>query len=129
VMMDNPRAGNYTGGTTSAPIFRAIAEQLINTSDVFGAPAHAAIANSASPVFDPLTIKEKSSMIVAGTVPNVKGYSVRRAVNILTTGKFEPVISGSGTVINQQPAPGEPAKAGMKVRLICQPKTSAALVN
>ena len=137
VMIDNPHAGNYTGGTTSAPVFRAIAEQLLNTSDVFAAPAQTVIANSASPrqtggaVFDPLSTKEKSSIIIvaAGTVPNVKGYSVRRAVNILTTGKFEPVISGSGTVINQQPAPGEPAKAGMKVRLICQPKTSAAFLN
>jgi len=136
VMMDNPRAGNYTGGTTSAPIFRAIAEQLLNTSDVFASPAPTVVASSAVPqqntgnMFDPSSTKEQNTMIsVAGTVPNVKGCSVRRAVNILTTGKFEPVISGSGTVIDQQPAPGEPAKAGMKVRLICQPKTSAALIN
>ncbi len=135
-MMDNPRAGNYTGGTTSAPIFRAIVEQLLNTSDVFASPAPTVVASSAAPqqntgtMFDPSSTKEQRTMIsIAGTVPNVKGCSVRRAVNILTIGKFEPVISGSGTVIDQQPAPGEPAKAGMKVHLICQPKTSAALIN
>jgi hypothetical protein len=131
VMMDNPRGGNYTGGTTSAPVFRSIAEQALNTSELL-APESVVVASAGStphdPMVDPLAPADRRAVFAAaGTVPNVKGCSVRRAMNILQSARFEPVVSGSGTVMSQEPVPGQPGKAGMKVRLICQPKSSASL--
>jgi len=130
VMLDNPRGGNYTGGTTSAPVFRAIAEQALNISELF-APEAVVVASGEAQheeMVDPLPEAAMRSLAAAaGTVPNVKGCSVRRAMAILQLARYEPVVSGSGTVVHQEPTPGQPGKAGMKVRLICQPKSSAAL--
>jgi cell division protein FtsI (penicillin-binding protein 3) len=128
VMMDNPRGLEYYGGTTSAPVFRSIAEQIINTSEMFatavasrtrvsGIPQQIAAAKiPAAPVDQ-----------VGNVIPDVRGYSVRQAVSILRRGRFMPVISGSGTVVNEDPAPGRPAQTGMKITLICQPKSYTSL--
>jgi cell division protein FtsI (penicillin-binding protein 3) len=128
VMMDNPRGLEYYGGTTSAPVFRSIAEQIINTSEMFatavasrtqvsGTPRQAAAAKTpAAPVAQD-----------GNVIPDVRGYSVRQAVSILRRGRFMPVISGSGTVVNEDPAPGRPAQTGMKITLICQPKSYTSL--
>ncbi len=67
--------------------------------------------------------------LVAGIVPDVRGWTVRKAVGFLAAGKFEPVVNGSGIVIEQSPAAGQPARAGARVVLICQPRTVAAALN
>ena len=46
---------------------------------------------------------------------------------ILTAEKYQPVVNGSGIVTNQMPQAGQPAKAGMKVILTCQPRSAAIL--
>lgn len=142
VMMDNPRGVNYTGGTTSAPIFRAIAERVLNTHELF-APARVsspvmAKEESIEKIPSPASGKQKlkKSASSAGSakmavsknsgeyvVPDVKGRSVRMAIGILTGEKLRPVIIGSGTVVSQQPAAGQRANEGMKVVLNCQPKS------
>ncbi|MBI3364103.1 MAG: transpeptidase family protein [Ignavibacteriae bacterium] len=138
VMLDNPRGGNYTGGTVSAPVFRAIVERAMSISNIFAPMAQArtiitknepqsnmkdgegqeALANT---VAEQTTPKLKS-----GIVPDVRGYSLRRAVGVLTTGKLEPVVNGSGIVIQQSPEAGQFAKPGTKVFLTCQPKSLSA---
>lgn len=139
VMMDNPHGASYYGGTTSAPVFRGIAEQLINTGMMYRSEPIMAAATSdrqesVSPA-EPQSIqavqeKDQRASIEPGIVPDVKGYSVRRALGILRTGKFEPVVSGSGVVVNQIPLAGQAAKAGTKILLTCQPKfTTASNVN
>jgi len=52
---------------------------------------------------------------------------VRQAVSILRRGRFTPIVSGSGTVVSEDPAPGRPAHVGMKITLICQPKSYTSL--
>jgi cell division protein FtsI (penicillin-binding protein 3) len=149
VMMDNPHGASYTGGTTSAPVFRAIAERVINTSDMFAplSPATHILAKSLERSAVPLkksleTLRDSvytTTNVVLETnqidssntgyvVPDVRGYSVRRAVSVLTTKKLEPVVNGSGTVIRQAPSAGQPVKAGMKITLICQPKSLISLI-
>ncbi len=56
------------------------------------------------------------------TIPEVRGMSVRRAVNKLAAGSLGVSIVGSGVVVNQFPSPGMQAKQGIRVTIICEPK-------
>ena len=132
VMIDNPRAGTYYGGTTSAPIFRSIAERTITTSDIFMpiAQEHQAARNALhqeNPTASKSASEASSVATFANEIPDVRGYSVRKAVSLLRLKKLDPVISGSGTVVSQMPGAGQLAKIGMKITLVCQPRTFVAL--
>jgi beta-lactam-binding protein with PASTA domain len=65
---------------------------------------------------------ERSVADGAITVPELRGMSVRRAVNKLAAGNLGVAIVGSGVVVNQFPSPGMQAKQGIKVTIICEPK-------
>jgi cell division protein FtsI (penicillin-binding protein 3) len=137
VMMDNPRGGSYTGGLTSAPVFRAIAQRLIVTSDLFAPPARAEDASAKNGSLTDTedgsiaarTGKDAPDSAATGVVPDVKGCSLRRAVNLLSMGKFLPVVNGSGTVVSQSPAAGSIARPGMRVVLTCQARPAGLQVN
>jgi len=125
VMLDNPRGSSYYGGTTSAPVFRAIAEHIINTTE-FIAPTRKFVSDTMHTI-EP--VRENADVVLSpeGVIPDVRGRSVRQAVSILKDRKLDAVVNGSGIVINQSPEPGLPLKRGMKIILTCQPKLSAAL--
>jgi cell division protein FtsI (penicillin-binding protein 3) len=133
VMLDNPRGSNYTGGTVSAPVFRAIAQHLINTSELFAPPlpqgVSTAVAEQPRPQEKAGTAKNAPAAVTfsANLIPDVRGLSVRRAVATLKTRKLEPVVAGSGTVVRQNPVAGQPAKEGTRVTLVCQPKAVQAM--
>ena len=125
VMMDNPRGGSYYGGTVSAPVFRAIAEQIMTTTAVM---SRAKSVVAASQEVTPLPENEnKADVATQNAVPDVKGYSIRKAIEILKAKKLQPTVSGSGVVTGQTPGAGQPVKNGMIIKLVCQPKISAAL--
>ncbi len=142
VMMDNPRGANYTGGTTSAPVFRAIAERILHTHEMFAPTVIAenmttGIKAPTTPVPDTeISAASLNSSVtregalhpssITYIIPDVKGCSVRKAIGILAMEKLQPVVNGSGTVVTQIPAAGQPAKKGMKIMLTCQPKTMAS---
>ncbi len=54
-------------------------------------------------------------------VPDVRGLSIRRAMNRLNTLQLDVDINGSGVVAAQTPAAGEQVKVGTRVVLRCQP--------
>lgn len=147
VMLDNPRGINYYGGTTSAPIFHAIVERIVNGSERYGMPIaeisaqHAAVTipdvgpgpaakSSAGRRFaQNKTDKQTASKNLPAQntghfVPDVRGFSIRKAVGILRDEKFSPVVHGSGVVVSQKPWPGEPVRLGMVITLECQQKSS-----
>jgi len=53
-------------------------------------------------------------------VPLVVGLPVRNAVNLLAANELTCTLEGSGMVIRQLPAAGEPITPGEKVKLICR---------
>jgi cell division protein FtsI (penicillin-binding protein 3) len=55
-------------------------------------------------------------------VPEVRGLSVRRAINQLSTQQLEVSVIGSGNVRTQSPAPGEKVPQGTSVVLRCEPR-------
>jgi beta-lactam-binding protein with PASTA domain len=56
-------------------------------------------------------------------VPNVTGFTARKAITLLTADRFEPIVNGSGIVVSQNPLPGTAAAAGIKVTLFCKPRS------
>ncbi|MBI3006212.1 MAG: PASTA domain-containing protein [Ignavibacteriales bacterium] len=176
VMMDNPRNRGYYGGSTSGPVFRAVAERILNTSSRFSRPTIAQTGkleeqpeeisvpdvrtlrrNLAKKILETRGLKSqffgKGDVVVrqspepgrkieqgeivtlalkndftpaAGSstvIPDVRGMSVRRAMNQLMLDDFDVRVEGSGVVVQQSPAPGQRVKAGATVVLECSPKT------
>jgi membrane peptidoglycan carboxypeptidase len=180
VMMENPRKKGYYGGITSGPVFRAVAEGIVNTSSQFSKsmiPAAAGQPQDEISVPDVRTLRKslakkmletrhlKSQFLGKGdvvvkqspepgkyvergeivtlvlksdriaspdgkiSIPNVRGMSVRRAMNQLILEDLDVRVQGAGVVIRQSPAPGERVRPGSIVQLTCEPKhvSSAAL--
>ncbi|MGD1046096.1 MAG: penicillin-binding transpeptidase domain-containing protein [Bacteroidota bacterium] len=56
-------------------------------------------------------------------VPDVRGMSIRRAMNRLVSDEFEIKVEGSGVVVQQIPAPGECVRSGSSIVLQCTPRS------
>jgi hypothetical protein len=61
-------------------------------------------------------------------VPNLRGMSMRRAINRLVIDEYEIRVQGSGVVVQQLPAPGQRVKTGTAVYLICEPRAAYSAV-
>lgn len=172
VMMDNPRRQGYYGGITSGPIFRAIAERVVN-----GSPSMSrTVATGRDPMQsrkvavpdvrqmrptvaqnmlasmglkvklygegvliakqrpDVGTLVESGDLVnlvlgSSGTapkgglnVPDVRGMTIRQALNRLVVDDFVVSIKGSGNVTGQIPRAGLAVSAGTTVTLLCEPR-------
>jgi cell division protein FtsI (penicillin-binding protein 3) len=179
VILENPKAGGYTGAMASAPIFKAIAQQIINNNGLF---SKSVIARNDEEEIRPAVtvpnvshiqreiaeeilesnglrvsalgdgdivhrqIPEAGTKMVRGesvqlilnqsntadlngaiTVPDLRGMSVRRAINRLTAEKLDVAVVGSGIVIHHYPEANALAAPGTKVTLICEPKSLASV--
>ncbi|MBI5022402.1 MAG: transpeptidase family protein [Ignavibacteriales bacterium] len=125
VMMDKPKGESYYGGLVSAPVFRGIAEQVIATTDVTSRlNSVVASADSGSVSSE---IGKKKTIQASDLVPDVRGLSLRKAIETLKTQGLIPVVNGSGTVSTQTPLAGIKKKRGMRVTLICQQKSDLDL--
>lgn len=56
-------------------------------------------------------------------VPDVRGMSIRRAMNRLVSDEFEIKVQGSGVVTQQIPSAGERVRAGSSIVLMCLPRS------
>ncbi len=56
-------------------------------------------------------------------VPDLKGMTIRRAMNCLMTEKLGIEVIGSGIVVSQSPVAGTLVSPGMKVTMTCEPRT------
>ncbi len=57
-------------------------------------------------------------------VPDVRGLTIRRAVNLLTMSHLDVNIAGSGIVRGQRPLPGQQVQIGMSVAVQCTPRSA-----
>ncbi len=105
VIMENPTAGGYTGALASAPIFKAIAQQIINNNGLFSRAAFAEKGNDES---QPLV-----------SVPDVSHLQREAAEQILKSNGFRANIVGDGdVVVRQVPDAGKKIDRGETVQLI-----------
>ena len=107
VLIDEPK-GSYFAAVVAVPLFRNVANVLIQNSSVAKKADTKKIVETkkeASPVIPMLTKK----VIVSGDpniVPNLKGLTLRDALKSLS-GKWEDIkVDGTGRVVRQMPAPG-----------------------
>jgi cell division protein FtsI (penicillin-binding protein 3) len=56
-------------------------------------------------------------------VPDIRGLTIRRAINSLAAQRLDAVVIGTGTVVGQSPAPGERLRQGASVILRCEPRS------
>jgi cell division protein FtsI (penicillin-binding protein 3) len=122
VMMDKPKGTSYYGGTVSAPVFRGIAEQVIATTDITSRLAPAMASADSETVSSEMGKNE--SRQASDLVPDVRGLSLRKAIETLKTQGLIPIVNGSGIVSTQTPSAGIKKKRGMPITLICQQKNN-----
>ncbi|MCU0454247.1 MAG: penicillin-binding transpeptidase domain-containing protein [Bacteroidetes bacterium] len=104
VMMDNPRTRGFYGGVTSGPIFRAIAERIVNSSS--------RISRSVMTQRDPHRDRVLS-------VPDVRSMQPEFARQMLASMGLNGRVFGDGAVIAKQiPEAGHPAEPGDVVSLV-----------
>jgi cell division protein FtsI/penicillin-binding protein 2 len=125
VMIDEPAGSEIYASTVSAPIFRAIAEQIINLTDYVESSNRPLIASNQNTKAFPLA--SEMSTVKTGVVPDVVGLSKRRAFEILREHKLLPSATGSGIVIDQEPDAGSPAKNNLIIRLVCQSTSTPSI--
>ncbi len=102
VMLDNPKAKGYYGGTTSGPVFRAIAERVISTSYKFSTTLVAQ------------TETDKQMRVV----PDVRMLTAPVAKKMLASYDLLSNVYGSGSlVLRQSPEPGKRVQKGDIVTL------------
>ena len=114
VVLDEPNHGLHWGGYGAAPLFKRIAERIINLDDSFkhyknetvksknvlaskkdGIPPTLSTISTVKPYTDGYVI-----------IPDVRGMSIKKAKKLLIKNRLKPKFSGSGKVVWQFPRPG-----------------------
>jgi len=121
VLVDEPEDEIY-GGVVAAPIWREIVEKTLKYLEV-----EPSLPNDSSPEESlPEGVKIAQSMPdsdpVSGLImPDLRGLTLREALNALSNLDCGVDVSGTGIVFSQTPAPGD--NVGLKVRLGLMPRT------
>lgn len=118
IILDEPKYGLHWGGYGAAPVFRRVAQRIINMDDSiqYHKPKtkrfNTMIAdnqNVAVPTSIPAlnTVSPYSAYQDGYTiVPDVRGMSIRKAKQILIAANLRADFTGSGHVVWQSPKPG-----------------------
>ena len=105
VMLDNPTAGGYTGGLTSAPIFGEIAARVSARASLFLHTAQ--------------HLPDTKGHI---TVPDLRALTRESAASLLASLDLEVATKGKGKlVIRQNPRAGSRVRAGQEVSIETEP--------
>lgn len=108
MMVDEPKAGHY-GGVLVAPEVRNIGVQLLTSSGMLAEPLDQTAKMSASPARFVAPVSRDYSIAVSNaSMPDLKGATVREALEVLVGRNIVPVVSGQGILVERQkPSPGE----------------------
>ncbi len=108
VVVDEP-VGLYHGGDVAAPVFAAVARQVLPYLGVPpDQPTDASPLAAEEPIGPPLLAASRPAPppVVAGTMPDLRGLSARRALTVAAGSGLAPALHGSGFVARQSPPPG-----------------------
>lgn len=144
VMIDEPLAGTYAGGSVAAPVFRRVAEMALSYLGVTpdaknekGISAATDLAKSADPATEAYKVigggqdaepelpktparKPKQGEVV---VPDLSGYPAREAITRAVALGLMPSIEGSGRVLRTDPPALDVVKAGTPIVITLEPPT------
>jgi len=110
VIVGEPETSIY-GGSVAAPIFRRIAERWVSSLPQV---VDRMVAERTDPAMRPASPEEAPDLSPkalpdgAEQMPDLTGYSLRRAVFWLQRRGVDIRVDGAGTVTEQAPAPGSP---------------------
>lgn len=134
ITLDEPKLGYHWGGTGAAPVFKRVMERIINLDDSIKMPKNSIndstwpeplLADNKSKKSNKIFKNEPillSSVAIAPAlnsrsltqlenkteivVPNVRGMSLKKAINTFHIYGLGSKFAGSGTVVWQSPKPG-----------------------
>lgn len=115
-VIDEPKENHY-GGVVAAPAVRDVAAKLLSGTDDFPhywkertRQREQGLKAQASPAVSrmiPQAVKIDGSVLEQGEMPDLRGFSLRRAFEILAEHSIVPKVSGQGVLVgSQQPPPG-----------------------
>ena len=81
-------------------------------------------SDGVSLVLNSISAPQKDGTII---VPDLRGMSLRRAINLLVIDDFDIQMHGSGVVVRQSPAAGQRVRTGSTLEIECEPKAITAL--
>jgi cell division protein FtsI (penicillin-binding protein 3) len=135
VVIDEPRIA-HQGGTVSAPLFRRVTEQTLrylgrlpaqaNAAPPPQQPAHGDRDRDATMERTSGSVSRASQTAAheaqdAHATPDLIGMSARRAMRTLDAAGLTAVMSGTGSVMRQTPAAGEPLPLDGRVLVDLEP--------
>ena len=129
VVLDTPRGPRHQGGSAAAPIFQRIFERSLDYLRVppdrplrvaQGNPSRelqTLTAHKRSTENNPLAALPQRPVSPSGTTPDVRGFALRDALNILVERGCKVEVRGSGQVTGQNPSPGTALQIGQTCSL------------
>ena len=117
IILDEPRYGYHWGGYGAAPVFRRVAQRIINMDDSiqyhkpktdFSKPLYADASEQGNMGLVPINTVASYPKYQDGytIVPDVRGMSIRKAKQVLIASNMRASFTGSGHVVWQSPKPG-----------------------
>jgi cell division protein FtsI/penicillin-binding protein 2 len=117
IILDEPRYGLHWGGYGAAPVFRRVAQRIINMDDSI--QYHEPKTKFPKTVYVDASEKDNMDLVPIKTVapyptyqdgytivPDVRGMSIRKAKQVLIASNIRANFTGSGHVVWQSPSPG-----------------------
>jgi cell division protein FtsI (penicillin-binding protein 3) len=143
VVIDEPLAGTYAGGSVAAPVFRRVAEMALpylgitpearNEKGIGEATTLAMHSDPAQLAYEAMGEVEEGALTPTAAarkpkqgevvVPDLSGYPAREAIaRAVALGLF-PSIEGSGRVLRTDPPASEVVKVGAPILITLEPPT------
>ena len=124
VVVDEPTVGSRYGGTVAGPAWAEIAGGTLRHLGIAPDPALLPQVEPSEAIadvdeVDPSTLDLRMRWNGDGwTLPDLSGRPMREAVASLQPAGFALQVTGSGSVVEQSPAPGTPVPPGGRVSLV-----------
>ena len=128
VVVDSPHAGQYFGGSVSAPVWKRIAEatlQYLGIAPTINPTPPVLVTRGGESSVQPASGESTGGPMLSlvtdgppGTVPDLHGMSARDAIRRLVRLGLSAQVAGDGFVISQDPRAGEPLEPGSVCRLV-----------
>jgi cell division protein FtsI (penicillin-binding protein 3) len=117
VVIDSPHGNGYTGGAVSAPVFKRIAEAsltYLGIGPTINAPPPVLVAHDSTEPSGAIrrlvraddALQTPIEAARSGLMPDLRGYSAREALRLLSGIGMSARMSGDGFVVAQRPEAG-----------------------
>lgn len=120
ITIDEPQKQHY-GGVVAGPVFKRIAEASLDYLRIHRAPvadeAPTKVKGGAVPEAPALPPPPPAVLAFAGSMPELRGLSLRAAMRAMDGCDCEVETRGSGYVVTQEPEPGVSVRGGETVRV------------